>query len=108
MIYVSGTTGYDYTTMDIPDDVAAQTRNTLDTIARTLAEAGATLRDVVAVRYFSRRPGRHGRRSRHRRDRSFADICPAATMVMSDLIRAEMDVRGSQPDGCSNGRCVES
>ena len=50
MVYVSGTTGYDYAKMEMPDDVAAQTRNALGTIEKALKDAGSSLRDVVRVR----------------------------------------------------------
>lgn len=91
MIYVSGTTGYDYKTMSIPDDVSAQTVNTLETIRSVLEQAGASIRDVVQVRYYLS-------------DRIymndvvkvvgpvFADIRPAATMVVCPLIREEMKI----------------
>jgi len=36
-VFVSGTTGYDYATMTMPDDVADQARNALATIGRALA-----------------------------------------------------------------------
>src|SRR5690606_38206008 len=52
MVYVAGTTGYDYRTMTMPADAAAQARNAFATIAAALAEAGATLADVVRVRYY--------------------------------------------------------
>jgi len=52
MVYVSGTTGYDYALMVMPDDVADQTRNALATIAKALGEAGSSLKDVVRVRYY--------------------------------------------------------
>ncbi len=39
-VFVSGTTGYDYATMSMPEGVADQCRNTLGTIAKALAEAG--------------------------------------------------------------------
>lgn len=50
-IFVSGTTGFDYTTMTISDDLAEQTEQCLRNIEAALAEAGATLRDVVRVTY---------------------------------------------------------
>ena len=40
MVYVSGTTGYDYATMTMPDDAGAQARNALATIGKALGEAG--------------------------------------------------------------------
>jgi enamine deaminase RidA (YjgF/YER057c/UK114 family) len=53
-IFVSGTTGFDYATMTISDDVAAQCRQTLDNIVSALAQANATLADVVRVHYILR------------------------------------------------------
>ncbi|WP_137126546.1 RidA family protein [Roseomonas sp. HF4] len=48
-IWVSGTTGYDYATMTIEPDVVAQCEQTFRNIAAALAQAGATLDDVVRV-----------------------------------------------------------
>ena len=50
-VFVSGTTGYDYKTMTMPEDVTAQAHNCLQTISAALAEAGASLEDVVRVNY---------------------------------------------------------
>jgi enamine deaminase RidA (YjgF/YER057c/UK114 family) len=50
--FVAGTTGYDYATMEMPADVAAQTRNCFQTIAQALSEAGFELADVVRARYY--------------------------------------------------------
>jgi enamine deaminase RidA (YjgF/YER057c/UK114 family) len=52
MIYVSGTTGYNYATMTIVDDVAGQAAQTFDNIAAALAQADATLDDVVRVMFI--------------------------------------------------------
>lgn len=90
-VHVSGTTGYDYDSMTMPEDVAAQTANALETIKAALADAGSSLEDVVRARYYVT-------------DRAyvdaifavlgeyFADIRPAATMVICDLIKEEMKV----------------
>ena len=51
-IFVSGTTGFDYAAMTISDDVVAQASQTLKNIAAALAEAGASLDDVVRVHYI--------------------------------------------------------
>ena len=87
--FVSGTTGYDYATMTMPDGVEAQTRNCLATIRKAMDEAGFALADVVRCHYYVT-------------DASFADIVfpilgeafgeirPAATMIVCDLIRPEM------------------
>jgi enamine deaminase RidA (YjgF/YER057c/UK114 family) len=89
--FVSGVTGYDYATMVIPDDPAAQARNCFATIARVLAEAGFDMGDIVRVQYTVT-------------DAAFVDaivpvlgdalgeIRPAATMVIAGLIKPEMKV----------------
>lgn len=51
-VFVSGTTGFDYATMTIPDGVVAQAEQCLRNIAAALAEAGCTFDDVVRVRYL--------------------------------------------------------
>jgi enamine deaminase RidA (YjgF/YER057c/UK114 family) len=51
-VFVSGTTGFDYATMTISDDVAEQADQALRTIAGALEQAGASLDDVVRVRYL--------------------------------------------------------
>ena len=90
-VYVSGTTGYDYRTMILPEDAGAQARNALSTIAAVLSEAGSDITDVVRVVYYLR-------------DRAdvdavlaaagpvFRDIRPAATMLIAGLMQPEMKV----------------
>ncbi|MGL4729822.1 MAG: RidA family protein [Bosea sp. (in: a-proteobacteria)] len=51
-VFVSGTTGYDYATMAMPDDAGEQARNIFATIEKVLAEAGFSLKDVVRAQYF--------------------------------------------------------
>jgi enamine deaminase RidA (YjgF/YER057c/UK114 family) len=50
-IFVSGTTGFDYSTMTISDDLQVQTEQCLKNIAAALAQAGSSLADVVRVTY---------------------------------------------------------
>ena len=50
--FVSGTTGFDYATMTISDDVAEQTRQAVENIGWALAQAGFTLGDVVQTVYI--------------------------------------------------------
>ncbi|MEM9838270.1 MAG: RidA family protein [Pseudomonadota bacterium] len=87
--HVAGTTGYDYATMQIPDDVAAQTRNALATVEATLKEAGFALGDVVRARYVLKNADDV--------DAVFAvlgevfgEVRPAATMIVADLIKPEI------------------
>lgn len=51
-IFVSGTTGFDYSTMTISDNIAEQTEQCLQNIQWALLEAGASLNDVVRVTYI--------------------------------------------------------
>ena len=50
-VFVSGTTGFDYTKMEIPEGLLAQTEQCLKNIEAALEQAGASLRDVVRVTY---------------------------------------------------------
>lgn len=87
--FVSGTTGYDYATMTLPDGAEAQTRNCLATITATLQQAGFDLRDVVRARYYvtdrSLVPAVFAVLGEH-----FGEVRPAATMVVCDLIEPQM------------------
>jgi len=51
-VHVSGTTGFDYGTMQIKDDLGEQTHQAMKNIADVLEKAGASLDDVVRARYF--------------------------------------------------------
>ena len=51
-VFVSGTTGFDYAAMTIEDDLVAQTHRCFANIAAALEQAGASLDDVVRVRYL--------------------------------------------------------
>ena len=51
-IFVSGTTGFDYETMTIPENVVAQAEQCFRNIVKALAEAGSRCEDIVRVRYI--------------------------------------------------------
>jgi enamine deaminase RidA (YjgF/YER057c/UK114 family) len=51
-IFVSGTTGFDYATMTISDNVAEQAEQCLKNIQSALNDAHADLQDVVRVMYI--------------------------------------------------------
>ncbi len=89
--FVSGTTGYDYATMIMPDGVEAQARNCLATIAAALAEAGFALSDVVRARYYVT-DAAFVERVFPILGEAFGDIRPAATMVVCGLNRPEMKI----------------
>jgi enamine deaminase RidA (YjgF/YER057c/UK114 family) len=50
-VFVSGTTGFDYATMTISDDVVVQAEQCLKNVASALQQAGSSLQDVVRVTY---------------------------------------------------------
>ena len=50
-VLVSGTTGFDYTTMTISDDVVVQAEQCLKNIVSALEQAGSGMQDVVRVTY---------------------------------------------------------
>ena len=51
-VFVSGTTGFDYATLSISEDVREQSAQCFKNIAAALAQAGASLDDVVRVNYI--------------------------------------------------------
>jgi enamine deaminase RidA (YjgF/YER057c/UK114 family) len=101
-VYVSGTTGFDYSTMTIPSGVVEQAEQAVRNIEAALREAGCTLADVVRVRYLLP----------DRADfepcwpvlrRAFGEVRPAATMMVCGLadprmrIEIEVDAKVSPP-----------
>lgn len=84
-IFVSGTTGFDYATMTIPDGVVEQAEQCLRNIDRALSEAGAARSDIVRVRYIL--PDRGDFEPCWPLLRSyFGGAPPAATMIAAALI----------------------
>ena len=87
--FMAGVTGFDYTTMTLPDTIAAQARQCFVTIDSVLNDAGFTRADIVRVTHYVT-------------DRALVDelkpvlsehlgtIRPAATMVIADLMTPEM------------------
>ncbi len=84
-VFVSGTTGFDYATMTIADDVAAQAEQCMKNIAAALREAGASVDDVVRVHYIL--PRREDFRACWPvLARYFGKARPAATMIQAGLL----------------------
>ena len=89
--FVSGVTGYDYTTMSMTGDASLQARNCFATIRAVLGEAGFEVSDIARVQYtvVSRdlvadiRP---------ELEAALGDIRPAATMVIAGLIEPDMKI----------------
>ncbi|MEY3307796.1 MAG: putative translation initiation inhibitor, yjgF family / putative Endoribonuclease [Pseudomonadota bacterium] len=87
--FVSGVTGYDYATMQMPPDIAAQARNCFGTIDRVLKDAGFSMADIVRVQYTVVDAGMVEALVPVLGE-TLGTIRPAATMVIAGLIRPEM------------------
>jgi len=90
-VFVSGTTGFDYSTMTIADDVAEQAEQCLRNIQAALQQAGADLRDVVRVTYILPN-GNEFRRCWPILRQYFGDVRPAATMISAGLADPRMKI----------------
>ena len=91
-VFVSGTTGYDYQSMRMPEDIEAQTRNCFATIGKALEQAGFALADVVCARYYIV-DAADAERVLKICGEMFAEVRPAATLlVVAGLLRPEMKV----------------
>lgn len=90
-VFVSGTTGFDYASMTIDDDLVAQTEQCLRNIAAALAQAEATLADVVRVNYVLP-PGNDFSRCWPALRRSFGEVRPAAMVIVAGLLDARMRI----------------
>jgi len=91
-VHVSGTTGYDYARMTMPEDPADQARAIYATFAAVLKEAGAALSDVVRLRTYVT-DSAFCAPVLAAQGEVFAEIRPAATIVVvSALLTPEMKV----------------
>jgi enamine deaminase RidA (YjgF/YER057c/UK114 family) len=94
-IFVSGTTGFDYATMSLVDDVVGQAEKALLNIEAALREAGSSLADVVRVTYILPDPAEFEKCWPVLR-KYFAVSRPAATMISAGLVdkrlRIEIEV----------------
>ncbi len=84
-IFVSGTTGFDYSTMSISSDVVEQAAQSLRNIDAALAEAGGSRWDIVRVRYILPTPEDFEQCWPTLRE-YFKESPPAATMLSAGLI----------------------
>src|SRR5262249_41358080 len=83
-IFVSGTTGFDYSSMTIADNLAEQTEQCLRNIQAALEQAGSGLRDVVRVLYVLP-DGKEFPQCWPILRRCFGEIRPAAMMISAGL-----------------------
>lgn len=89
--WVSGTTGYDYAKMVMPETIEDQTRNAMATIAKSLKEAGFDLADVVRATYYVT-DAAYMDLVFPIVGESFAEVRPAATMIVCGLVKPEMKI----------------
>lgn len=90
-VFVSGTTGFDYTTMTISDDVVEQAEQCLKNIEAALQEAGASLRDVVRVTYVLP-DGAEFEACWPVLRKYFGEVRPAAMMISAGLADPRMKI----------------
>ena len=90
-VFVSGTTGFDYASMTIADDLVAQTEQCLTNIEAALAQAGAGLADVVRVNYVLP-PGNDFSRCWPTLRKYFGEVRPAAMMISAGLADPRMRI----------------
>ena len=90
-VFVSGTTGFDYCTMYIADDLLQQTEQCLKNIQAALHEAGASLRDVVRVNYVLPN-GAEFEQCWPVLRKYFGDVRPAAMMISAGLADPRMKI----------------
>ena len=101
-IHVAGTTGFDYATMTLAENVVAQCRQALANIGAVLSEAQARFVDVVRVRYYVLSADDFAACAPVLRE-YFSQARPAATMlVVAGLIdprlRIEIEVTAHRPE----------
>lgn len=90
-VFVSGTTGFDYATMAISDNLPDQTEQCLKNIQSALHEAGAEFADVVRVTYVLPDASRFSDCWPVLR-KYFGAVRPAAMMICAGLADPRMQI----------------
>ncbi len=94
-VFVSGTTGFDYTTMTIAEGIVEQTEQCLKNIVTALEQAGSNLQDVVRVTYVLQNGDEFPECWPVLR-KYFGEVRPAAMMISAGLsdprMRIEIEV----------------
>jgi len=90
-IFVSGTTGYDYSTMTLAEGIQAQAEQCLKNIESALKQAGSSLRDVVRVTYVVPNAAEFQQCWPVLRQ-YFGDVRPAAMMISANLLDPRMRI----------------
>ena len=90
-VFVSGTTGYDYSTMSISDNILEQTEQCLKNIEDALQKAEASLKDIVRVTYVVPNSTDFEQCWPVLR-KYFGEIRPSATMISAGLMNPHMKI----------------
>ena len=90
-IFVSGTTGFDYGTMLISDDISEQTEQCIKNIEYALGQASADIKDIVRIMYIVPQADEFSKCWPVLR-KYFGEIRPAATMISAGLADIRMKI----------------
>jgi enamine deaminase RidA (YjgF/YER057c/UK114 family) len=90
-VFVSGTTGFDYSSMTISDAIVEQTEQCLRNIQAALHQAGADLKDVVRVTYVVPNGSEFVQCWPVLR-KYFGEVRPAAMMISAGLADPRMKI----------------
>ena len=90
-VFVSGTTGFDYSKMSIAEGLVEQTEQCLKNIAAALQQAGSSLADVVRVTYVLPK-GTEFPECWPVLRKYFGDVRPAAMMICAGLADPRMRI----------------
>lgn len=90
-IFVSGTTGFDYATMSIADDLIDQTEQCFKNIEAALRQANSSLKDVVRATYVLPN-GSEFEKCWPVLRKYFGDVRPSAMMISAGLADPRMKI----------------
>jgi enamine deaminase RidA (YjgF/YER057c/UK114 family) len=90
-VFVSGTTGFDYSTMSIAPGLVGQTEQCLKNIEAALRQAGSSLADTVRVTYILPNAAEFPESWPVLR-KYFGEVRPAATMISAGLADPRMRI----------------
>lgn len=90
-VFVSGTTGFDYSSMSIAEGLVEQTEQCLKNIADALQQAGSSLADVVRVTYVLPNGAEFPECWAVLR-KYFGEVRPAAMMISAGLADPRMRI----------------
>ncbi|MBL8399427.1 MAG: RidA family protein [Candidatus Accumulibacter sp.] len=91
LIFVSGTSGFNYETMKIEKGVAAQAEQCLKNIDHALRQANSCLKDTVRVTYVLPN-GKDFKKCWPVLQRYFGEVRPAAMMISAKLLDPRMKI----------------